>query len=283
MSSHQAEDLELVAPRAVAQDDTDAFNSVVIMEEGRSPDNVPSSDSTTDNLTVISLSRRISELEDSINSAQRRSPKVKVTAWRLLNTFLLLGLGIYKAMASYRGQETAPTTLDWIIGVLWALIAYWVSFLEDAELGPEWRWFLTHDVSGIFRTPLLFLSSTRSRARSAHGVLPVFEVLPAYSLGPTHTSFVTRSIRGVLAVLSHLRTPLLFLIYTSAFGLLTWGITASIQRLEDPEGVSSTVTGKQFGKGLMLTSAIVSCFGLVCYGCKRGRKSESNMMYRRWR
>jgi len=75
------------------------------------------------------------------------------------NTFLVLGLGIYKTAATYTGQPTAPTTLDWIIGILWALRVYWVSFLEEAELGPEGRWFFTHDVSGVLRPLLLFFIS----------------------------------------------------------------------------------------------------------------------------
>ncbi|KAF8198275.1 hypothetical protein K438DRAFT_1824129 [Mycena galopus ATCC 62051] len=73
-------------------------------------------------------------------------PKIKITPWRLLNTVLVLGLGIYKASPSYLGQEVAPTTLDWIIGVLGAVIAYWVSFLEEAELGRG-RWFFARDLS----------------------------------------------------------------------------------------------------------------------------------------
>ncbi|KAJ7773499.1 hypothetical protein B0H14DRAFT_2276757, partial [Mycena olivaceomarginata] len=50
----------------------------------------------------------------------------KVTPWRLLNTCLVLGMGIYKAAVTYRGQDAAPTTLDWIIGVLWALMCVWI-------------------------------------------------------------------------------------------------------------------------------------------------------------
>ncbi|KAJ6510711.1 hypothetical protein C8R45DRAFT_394934 [Mycena sanguinolenta] len=64
-------------------------------------------------------------------------PRVKITPWRLLNTVLLLVLGIYKAVAAYRGQQTAPTTLDWILGVVWGIIAYWASFLEEAQIGPR--------------------------------------------------------------------------------------------------------------------------------------------------
>ncbi|KAF7361520.1 hypothetical protein MSAN_01185600 [Mycena sanguinolenta] len=77
-----------------------------------------------------------------------KRPKIKVTVWRLLNTILVLGFGVYKAVAAYRGQQTASTTLDWILGVLWVITAYWISFLEEAELGPWGRWFFTQDHSG---------------------------------------------------------------------------------------------------------------------------------------
>jgi hypothetical protein len=44
------------------------------------------------------------------------------TPWRALNTILLLGLGAYKAIATYRGQTIGPTTADWLIGVVWTLM-----------------------------------------------------------------------------------------------------------------------------------------------------------------
>ncbi|KAJ7692463.1 hypothetical protein B0H17DRAFT_1061526 [Mycena rosella] len=47
---------------------------------------------------------------------------VKITPWRLFNVVVVLSLGIYKATATYLGQPTALTTLDWIIGVVWALM-----------------------------------------------------------------------------------------------------------------------------------------------------------------
>ncbi|KAJ6510731.1 hypothetical protein C8R45DRAFT_395312 [Mycena sanguinolenta] len=98
------------------------------------------------------------ESEGLLDSAQvEKGPKIKVTLWRLLNTALILVLGIYKAVAAYRGQQTAPTTLDWILGVLWAVIAYWVSFMEEAQLGPRERWFFIQDHSEVvFGVLILF-------------------------------------------------------------------------------------------------------------------------------
>jgi hypothetical protein len=73
---------------------------------------------------------------------------VKLTPWRVLNTAFLLGVGIAKATLTYRGYTTGPTTLDWILGIFWALTytpklwlniwisnilldrSYWLSILE---------------------------------------------------------------------------------------------------------------------------------------------------------
>lgn len=154
--------------------DTSPFDSAARIEEGQTvAENNPSSDSSTTDERYMSLSRRISELEDAARLSKIK-PKVKVTPWRLLNCLLLLGLGIYKAAAGYLGEQSAVTTSDLFLGVLWALMwvsssmdvavistcsiptsAYWTSFLEEAELGPGGRWFFTHDVSMILR-PLIF-------------------------------------------------------------------------------------------------------------------------------
>ncbi|KAF7361515.1 hypothetical protein MSAN_01185100 [Mycena sanguinolenta] len=75
---------------------------------------------------------------------------VQVTPWMVFKNAVVLGLGIYKAVAVYTEQQPAtPTTLDLVLLVLWTLIASWLSTLEkDAQLGPRGRWFFTHDLSG---------------------------------------------------------------------------------------------------------------------------------------
>ncbi|KAJ7626651.1 hypothetical protein DFH06DRAFT_1481101 [Mycena polygramma] len=69
---------------------------------------------------------------------------MKITPWRFLNTIVILALGIYKAVATYHGQTTAPTTTDWITGVVWTLISYWISFVEQDN--PE-AWFFGRDLA----------------------------------------------------------------------------------------------------------------------------------------
>ena len=52
------------------------------------------------------------------------SPKqgVKINMWRILNTVFMLAVGVTKAVFTYQGYSTAPTTLDWVIGVVWAMV-----------------------------------------------------------------------------------------------------------------------------------------------------------------
>jgi hypothetical protein len=54
-------------------------------------------------------------------------PIVKVTAWRALNTIVIFGFGMGKAVSTYLGYSTVPTTLDWIFGVMWALMCVLVK------------------------------------------------------------------------------------------------------------------------------------------------------------
>ncbi|KAI0315929.1 hypothetical protein OF83DRAFT_307301 [Amylostereum chailletii] len=75
--------------------------------------------------------------------AQRPPLLVKLTGYRLLNTAIIVGLGIPKAVLAYRG-ETAATTLDWVLGVAFAVLMYWVGLLEGVD-PPVARWFFHVD------------------------------------------------------------------------------------------------------------------------------------------
>jgi hypothetical protein len=79
-------------------------------------------------LSSMALHRRIASLETIIENmekgAAKRRSQVIITPWRVLNSSLVLVLGAYKATTTYLGQTTGPTTADWTIGVVWALM--WV-------------------------------------------------------------------------------------------------------------------------------------------------------------
>ncbi len=47
---------------------------------------------------------------------------VALTGYRLLTTTLILGIGIPKAILSYRGQSLISPTLDWVGGIIVALL-----------------------------------------------------------------------------------------------------------------------------------------------------------------
>ncbi|KAJ7743061.1 hypothetical protein B0H14DRAFT_2987831 [Mycena olivaceomarginata] len=92
---------------------------------------------------------------NTLNSARSRAPRaVKFTAWRIINTGILLGLGVPKAVATYKGQNTAVNNLDWALGVAWALISSWVGFVEQdsPESAP---WFFKYDLRLVLGTGLV--------------------------------------------------------------------------------------------------------------------------------
>ncbi|KAH9964103.1 hypothetical protein BC827DRAFT_49382 [Russula dissimulans] len=60
---------------------------------------------------------------------------VELTGYRLLTTSIILGLGIPKAVYSYNGQSLISTTLDWVAGILLALILYWLGVIEANRPG----------------------------------------------------------------------------------------------------------------------------------------------------
>jgi len=47
---------------------------------------------------------------------------VELTGYRLLTTGVILGIGVPKAVFSYNGQALISTTLDWLVGVILALM-----------------------------------------------------------------------------------------------------------------------------------------------------------------
>ncbi|KAF8174678.1 hypothetical protein K438DRAFT_114873 [Mycena galopus ATCC 62051] len=113
---------------------------------------------------VDALSLRIAMLEKVNSDRKPPSSEVKLTPWRAINTIFILVLGVYKATGTYLGQTTGPTTLDWILGVLWFLITYWVEPIvpyyelrakDDSQLAREFfPWFFAQDVSVVLLPPL---------------------------------------------------------------------------------------------------------------------------------
>ncbi|KAJ7497710.1 hypothetical protein FB451DRAFT_1017304 [Mycena latifolia] len=92
----------------------------------------------------------------------------RLTGYRILFFLLTAGFGAVKAFSSYRGQTTAPTTLDWVYGVVVVSALYWLGLYEEECAGKMPRWLFDADavesvkeivnqVRGVFH----FASATR--------------------------------------------------------------------------------------------------------------------------
>ncbi|KAJ7453223.1 hypothetical protein FB451DRAFT_1520450 [Mycena latifolia] len=99
------------------------------------------------------MSTNTTDSESKLSAAPAAAPqrcRVEITPWRILNTAVLLILGTTKALSTFLGQTSAPNNLEWTIGVVWALISYWVSLVEQ-ETPEVASWFFTADFSGVVR------------------------------------------------------------------------------------------------------------------------------------
>ncbi|KAH9175797.1 hypothetical protein EDB89DRAFT_1847158 [Lactarius sanguifluus] len=70
----------------------------------------------------------------------------KLTGYRLLNITIVFSFGIAKAILSYKGRSTEPTTLDWVGGALLAVFLYWIGLYEQRD-ARRWEWFFHVDLA----------------------------------------------------------------------------------------------------------------------------------------
>ncbi|KAJ7847598.1 hypothetical protein B0H14DRAFT_3867431 [Mycena olivaceomarginata] len=99
------------------------------------------------------------QLQPEFLSPPITSPRrgVQVTRWRMLNTLFIASFGLYKSVLTYQGDSTTPTTLDWLLGVFWATVSYWVGLLE-AEDPALATWLFEEDVWPTVRFRLALTS-----------------------------------------------------------------------------------------------------------------------------
>lgn len=71
----------------------------------------------------------------------------KLTLFRLLVVLSTAVFGFSKAWLSYRGESTAPTTLDWLYGVLVFALLYWMGIYER-ETEHNMPWLFDEDFLG---------------------------------------------------------------------------------------------------------------------------------------
>ncbi|KAH9034556.1 hypothetical protein EDB84DRAFT_1258551, partial [Lactarius hengduanensis] len=69
-----------------------------------------------------------------------------LTVYRLLNVTTVFSFGAAKAILTYLGQSTAPTTFDWVRGALCESIRYWIGLYEQGD-SEEWEWCFQVDLA----------------------------------------------------------------------------------------------------------------------------------------
>ncbi|KAI9511884.1 hypothetical protein F5148DRAFT_1167117 [Russula earlei] len=136
--------------------------------------------------SVTRIATRIVPREDNAHDdgqeqqeqEQRQAPLgVELTGYRLLTTSVILGIGIPKAVYSYSGQALVSTTLDWVAGVILALVLYWLGVIEaerpessplffQTDLAPPILNFLSRPEAQLWFLSIipLLLSLTQLRA-----------------------------------------------------------------------------------------------------------------------
>lgn len=91
----------------------------------------------------------------------RPSPlRVRLTAYRLLNMGVVISFGSAKAILSAQGESAAPTTLDWVLGVLFTIVYVYFRLLGLGHVVFTW----THGVGCT-----MWVSTRRSSLLSFRG------------------------------------------------------------------------------------------------------------------
>jgi len=99
--------------------------------------------------------------------ARRPGVGSRVTVWRLVNTLCIVLVGTAKAVLALQGKGVALTSVDWTIGVIWAVVyvptvellkfscrpihrrSYWFSIIESESPGTL-PWLFEESVSVTF-------------------------------------------------------------------------------------------------------------------------------------
>ncbi|KAJ6508204.1 hypothetical protein C8R45DRAFT_1207939 [Mycena sanguinolenta] len=92
--------------------------------------------------STVLKSMELARSTSPVSAPPANGVRLNVTAWRLLNTTLLVGFGIYKSCYPTLGVP------DWIICIGWAVIAYWGTYVE-AEAPTLAPWLFIQDLSKV--------------------------------------------------------------------------------------------------------------------------------------
>ncbi|KAF8174510.1 hypothetical protein K438DRAFT_1609506 [Mycena galopus ATCC 62051] len=84
------------------------------------------------------------ESTDPATKPPRSRPRLNV--YRILSFALTAGMGAIKAVSSYQGHVTAPTTFDWIYGIVVVSGLEWLGLYGEECPGKLPRWMFETDV-----------------------------------------------------------------------------------------------------------------------------------------
>ncbi|TCD62016.1 hypothetical protein EIP91_007611 [Steccherinum ochraceum] len=103
--------------------------------------------------------------------AKPTASRIPLTGFRLLNFGLIIGIGTAKAILAAQGHSTAPSVLEWVLGVICATGLYWLGLWESVE-PPVLHWLLHEDY-----TPEVLLLARFPISAVKGVVLPVGSLL----------------------------------------------------------------------------------------------------------
>jgi len=120
---------------------------------------------TTSNRVRRGFLQPFADYDDVDDRHRRPLLLVKLTGYHLLNITVITSFGTDKAVLSYQGQSVVPTTLDWILGVVFSIGLYWLGQYESVE-PPVLPWLFEYDYSRvvIFLPMRLFIRAFQTAA-----------------------------------------------------------------------------------------------------------------------
>ncbi|RXW15809.1 hypothetical protein EST38_g10044 [Candolleomyces aberdarensis] len=155
---------------------------------------------------------------------ERKHPPV--TGYRILVTATSVVFGVIKAALSYCGQDTAPTTVEWVYGTVITVLIYWLG-LYEASANEVMPWLFTTDYSSQVAA-VVFVIVKLAVLALAGGLWSYFAYLTLASLirsawvAPPHVRGPLASTSSSFDVLVFLRR-VLALVGSLAIGLVGLG------------------------------------------------------------
>ncbi|KAI0086331.1 hypothetical protein BDY19DRAFT_960865 [Irpex rosettiformis] len=98
--------------------------------------------------------RSISNPADSDSDSHERRPSssIKVTGYRILNTVVIITFGVWKGVASFRGEAIMSNTLDILLGVVLTIGLFWLGCYEAVQ-PPRMIWLFHRDYAVLLHRP----------------------------------------------------------------------------------------------------------------------------------